>query len=232
MFAPDIFLPLFQNAPTCYKRPCVPYRDGNNVDNGFDYVSFKNDLRFNSRFWEEPETEIAPDAPRCAWPDCNGFGEFKAPKSRDDLRSYHLFCLEHVREYNRRWNYYEGMTSADIERDMRKDYTWDRPSWNFGTFRKGPGGGGGFKDDFGFFNEDGTFKREPEDDCAQFNLEERQAFALMDLKSDATLQELKSRYKVLVKKYHPDANGGDKEAEERFKIISQAYTLLKNVILD
>jgi len=194
-----------------------------------EFVTFKNDLRFNSRFWEEPETEIGPDAPKCAWPDCDGYGEFKAPKSRNTLRSYHL---EHVREYNRRWNYYEGMNQADIERDMRRDYTWDRPSWNFGTFRQTPGSGGGFKDDFGFFNEDGSFKGEPENDYSQFSAEERQAFATLDLKPDVTKVELKARYKVLVKKYHPDTNNGDKDAEERFKIISQAYTLLKNVILD
>jgi DnaJ-domain-containing protein 1 len=125
------------------------------------------------------------------------------------------------------------MNTADIEKDMKKDYTWDRPSWNFGTFKNAQGaGGGGFKDDFGFFNQDGSFKREPEDDYNQFSWEEKKAFALLDLKPDVSLKELKTRYKVRVKKYHPDVNGGDKEAEERFKIVSEAYTLLKNVILD
>ncbi len=195
-------------------------------------VSFKTDLRFNSRFWEKPDEEIDPDVPACSWPGCQGHGAFKAPKSRESLRSYHYFCLDHVREYNRRWNYYEGMNSAEIERDMYKDYTWDRPSWNFGTFKKTPGAGGGFKDDFGFFHEDGSFKNEPEDDYSQFDQEERKAFAILDLKPDATKKELKARYKVLVKKHHPDANNGDKDAEERFKIISQAYTLLKNTLLD
>lgn len=195
-------------------------------------VSFKNDLRFNSRFWEETPPEVDPDTPSCAWPGCEGHGEFRAPKSRESLREYHYFCLDHVREYNRRWNYYEGMNPKDIERDMYKDYTWDRPSWNFGTFKKTPGSNSRFKDDFGFFNDDGSFKNEPEDDMAQFDWEERKAFALLDLKPPVTQAELKARYKVLVKKYHPDTNNGDKEAEERFKIVSQAYTLLKNVILE
>lgn len=196
-------------------------------------MTSKSDLRFNSRFWEVPDAPYDPDAPVCDWPHCDGYGDFKAPKSRENLREYHHFCLDHVREYNKRWNYYEGMDTADIERDMRKDYTWDRPSWNFGTFKQAPGSkGGGFKDDFGFFNQDGTFKGEPEDDMAQFDWEERKAFALLDLKPGVTLEELKARYKVLVKKHHPDANNGDKDAEERFKIISQAYTLLKNVIVE
>jgi hypothetical protein len=195
-------------------------------------VKSKSDFRFNSRFWEEPEVGVDPDLPRCAWADCKNHGEFKAPKSRQSLREYHYFCLEHVREYNRRWNYYEGMNPKDIERDMRKDYTWDRPSWNFGTFKKAPGAGGGFKDDFGFFNEDGSFKGEPEDDYSQYDHEERKAFAVLDLKPGATLSELKTRYKILVKKHHPDTNNGDKDAEERFKIISQAYTLLKNTLVE
>ncbi len=196
-------------------------------------MNSKTDLRFNSRFWEEAEVVSDPNAPKCAWPDCDGYGDFKAPKSRDRLRDYHHFCLDHVREYNKRWNYYEGMNSSAIEEDMRRDYTWDRPSWNFGSFKNAAGqAGGGFKDDFGFFNQDGSFKREPEDDYSQFEWEERKAFALLDLKPGVTQEELKARYKVLVKKYHPDLNGGDKEAEERFKIVSEAYTLLKNVIVD
>jgi curved DNA-binding protein CbpA len=64
------------------------------------------------------------------------------------------------------------------------------------------------------------------------SIEQRKAFALMDLKPDVTLAELKTRYKILVKKHHPDVNHGNKDAEERFKIISQAYTLLKNTITE
>lgn len=195
-------------------------------------VRFKESLRFNSRFWEEPKPVLDPDAPVCEWPDCKLGGDFKAPASRDNIRVYRHFCLEHVRLYNRNWNYYEGMNPADIEKDMRRDYTWQRPSWNFGTFKKTPGGGGGFKDDFGFFNDDGSFKNEPEDDFSQYDMLERQSFAIMDLKPDVTLEELKARYKFLVKKYHPDTNNGDKEAEERFKTVSEAYTVLKKIILE
>lgn len=196
-------------------------------------MNSQNDLRFNSRFWEETKETRDPNTPKCEWPHCRHTGEFKAPRTRENLRNYRLFCLEHVRQYNKRWNFYEGMDIDDIERDMHKDRTWQRPTWNFGTKKKHPGArAGGFKDDFGFFNKDGTFKGEPEDDYSQFDFEQRKAFALMDLKPDVSLDELKARYKVLVKKHHPDVNNGDKDAEERFKVISQAYTLLKNTIVD
>lgn len=199
-------------------------------------MDFKESLKFNARFWEDRKDDFPKDGQMCDWPGCEELAEYKAPKSRLALKEYHHYCLEHIREYNKSWNYYEGMSSSQIEQDMYKDYTWDRPSWNFGTFKKGPGArGAGFKDDFGFFNQDGSFKREPDDDgpnLSEYEAEERAAFAVMDLKPDVTFAELRARYKVLVKKYHPDANNGDKESEERFKIISQAYTLLKNLLSD
>jgi len=197
------------------------------------FLTSENDLRFNSRFWEDPKETFDPDTPKCEWPHCTDDGNFKAPRTRENLRNYRLFCLEHVRQYNKRWNFYEGMDMDDIERDMYKDRTWQRPTWNFGTKKKHPSHArGGFKDDFGFFNQDGSFKGEPEDDFTQFDFEQRKAFALLDLKPDVSMAELKTRYKILVKKHHPDVNNGDKDAEERFKIISQAYTLLKNTIID
>jgi len=173
------------------------------------------------------------NAPPCDWPGCEEKGLYKAPKSKNSLREYNHYCLEHIREHNKRWNYYEGMSQAQIEQDMRKDYTWDRPSWNFGTVRKAATGQGGFKDDFGFFNDDGSFKNEPpQDDYSAFDSEQRRALADLNLDPCVTAADLKARYKELVKKYHPDTNGGDKNAEERFKIISQAYRVLKDIIID
>lgn len=196
-------------------------------------LNSENNLRFNSRFWESQNERHDPDAPKCEWPHCADEGNFKAPKTREDLRNYRLFCLEHVRQYNKRWNFYEGMDMDDIEQDMQKDRNWQRPTWNFGTKKKHPSHKNTrFKDDYGFFNEDGSFKGEPEDDYTQFDFEQRKAFALLDLKPDVTMVELRKRYKVLVKKHHPDVNNGDKDAEERFKIINEAYTLLKNTITD
>lgn len=191
-------------------------------------------LQFNSRFWERKSRDpMLEDAPQCDWPDCQEKGLHKAPKSKKDLKNYNYYCLDHIREFNKRWNFYEGMSQAQIEQDMRKDYTWDRPSWNFGTVRKAATGQGGFKDDFGFFNEDGSFKNDPaQDDYSTFDRDQRQALATLNLTPEVDAAGLKARYKELVKKFHPDTNNGDKAAEEQFKLISEAYRILKPVILE
>lgn len=192
-----------------------------------------------------------PDLPVCEWPGCEGHGEFRAPKDRK-LREYYKFCLDHVREYNKSWNYYEGMKAEDIENDVRRDTHWQRPTWRFGHIRgaKKPFNFK-FSDGFGFFNEDGDptthhgpggdpagdRRRKSEDAQRRAGAmgmpsEQQQAMATLDLPWPFSKDELKSKYKALSKKYHPDANGGDKVAEERFKKISAAYSSLMRYIRD
>ena len=77
----------------------------------------------------EHETNPSP----CGWPDCCQNGEFKAPVSRNQLREYQWFCLEHIRIYNSRWNYFEGMSDLDVEAAVRSDTTWNRPTWPMGS---------------------------------------------------------------------------------------------------
>ena len=91
-----------------------------------------------------------PEIRCCDWPGCNGDGEHRAPKSRNELKSYHWFCLDHVRRYNAGWNYYDGMTDAEVEADVRRDTVWHRPSWPLG----GKNGNGGRKGDFPFTADD------------------------------------------------------------------------------
>ena len=191
-----------------------------------------------------------PDLPVCEWPGCEGHGEFRAPKDRK-LREYYKFCLDHVREYNKSWNYYEGMKAEDIENDVRRDTHWQRPTWRFGHIRgaKKPFNFK-FSDGFGFFNEDGDpthhgpggdpagdRRRKSEDAQRRAGAmgmpsEQQQAMATLDLPWPFSKDELKSKYKALSKKCHPDANGGDKVAEERFKKISAAYSSLMRYIRD
>jgi curved DNA-binding protein CbpA len=165
----------------------------------------------------------------CDHPSCHNEGEYRAPKSRGQLRSFYWFCLDHVREYNAAWNYFAGMSQAEIERFQRENAFGHRPTWRMGV-RNGQGNGARRRmvDEFGLFEEGlGPFVHE--DDGASerpFKPGERQALALMNLDSPVTLKEIKERYKELVKLHHPDANGGDKESEERLKKIIHAYTHL------
>lgn len=170
----------------------------------------------------------------CDHPDCDIVAEFRAPKSRDQLREYYWFCLEHVREYNRAWNFYVGMNEQQIESEVRHDTVWQRPSWPFGA-RAGNGAHFGFqftglKDHFEFFTE--SSKADGNTNGCRFpqNTPEGRALAAMDLDVSLTLTSLKTRYKELVKRLHPDANGGDKAAEERLKDINDAYQTLRKAI--
>jgi hypothetical protein len=182
----------------------------------------------------DPLFETAAGTPvrTCDHPGCIAGGEFRAPKSRLDLRDYYWFCLEHVRAYNSAWNYYAGMSDTDIEAEIRHDTVWQRPSWRLGD-RHGPGYADRIRDHFGVFSDgpgntrsrrDGDSGRDP----ARRALSAReQALAVFEIEPPFTPVRLKARYKTLVKLHHPDAHGGDKAAEEKLKIINQAYATLK-----
>ena len=182
----------------------------------------------------DPVFATAQDAPvrPCDHPGCCAGGDFRAPKSRLDLNRYYWFCLEHVREYNSSWNYYAGMSDREIEAEIRNDTVWQRPTWKLGV-RHGPGYAARVRDHFGFFGDagEGEGPRERRDrrqssEARALSVRE-QALAVFDIEPPFTLVRLKARYKALVKLHHPDAHGGDKAAEEKLKIINQAYATLK-----
>ena len=167
---------------------------------------------------------------RCDVPGCTSAGEFRAPKARDRLNDYYWFCLEHVREYNRAWNYYAGMSEAEVEADLRRSTTWNRPSWPFGTAAKGEGPAWGFRDPFDLFDGESPNGERHDPSQPRPQSAEEKAFQTMHLSPPVTIAELKAQYKSLVKIHHPDANGGDREAEERLKLINDAYTTLKRFL--
>jgi curved DNA-binding protein CbpA len=176
----------------------------------------------------------------CDQPDCNEAGEFRAPRSRDRLDEYRWFCLDHVREYNKAWNYYAGMTQAEVEAETRRDTTWQRPTWPLGAraggYRRFMRSTTSIHDGFGVFDDDETdqARRNAHARSAGFHPEsaEARALAIMDVEPPLNLTRLKARYKELVKLHHPDANGGDKLAEERLKDINEAYATLKKLLSD
>ena len=179
-------------------------------------------------------TEVKGKLRHCAWPGCTRIGDHKAPVSKKKLREYQYFCLDHVRIYNRAWNYYEGMSESEVEIAVRSDTVWNRPTWPMGSDNdaEAPPTVSGFKfegcaDVFGFFDHES----EPSHVAGeQLSRKERQALLILGLELPATEDEVKARYKALVKRHHPDANGGDKNAEERFKKINEAYEIIIGVL--
>lgn len=180
-------------------------------------------------------------APRCCdHPGCDEPGEHRAPKSRDRLDDYLWFCLDHVRDYNKAWNYYAGMSPEQIESETRRDTTWQRPTWPLGArtsgHRRFNPDSVSIHDGFAYFG-DGDGERlhaAARARAAGFHPDsaEARALATIDLEPPLNLTRLKARYKELVKQHHPDANGGDRNAEERLKVINEANAVLKKALTD
>ena len=158
---------------------------------------------------------------RCAAKGCNGEGLYPAPKSRDALRDYIWFCLDHVRAYNKSWNYYDGLQGAALEAEIRRATTWERPSWKFAT---GQPSEENFDDPLGLFD----FEQRNETSLGRrLTREERKAWKTLNLAPVDDFDIVKKKYKQLVKENHPDKNGGDANAEERLKDINLAYSLIR-----
>ncbi len=166
----------------------------------------------------QPEDSVRP----CQHEGCREAAEFRAPKSRDQLTEYYWFCLEHVREYNQAWDYFVGMSEEEIDRQRRVDTVWERPSWPLGGDPKKAEERirDNLDRDFGLGGE--KARREP-----PVRTEDEKALAILGLERPVSFPEIKARYKELAKQLHPDANGGGKETEERFKTVNQAYSTLK-----
>lgn len=173
-----------------------------------------------------------PATQACGVPGCNAPGEYRAPRSRERLGEFVWFCLDHVREYNRAWNYCSGMNEKQIEQEIRQDTVWRRPTWPLGAASAAAkrrfeaawhAHGFGFRDDL-----EGGSSRPAEE--APRGTPEQKALRCMELAPPVSLTQLKARYKELVKQFHPDANGGDRSAEERLKDINDAYTTLRRFL--
>lgn len=185
-----------------------------------------------------PQTPPAAAPRPCDAPGCAEPGEFRAPRSRQALNEYLWFCLPHVREYNAAWDFYRGMSAAEIEGHLRQDTAWQRPTWPLGRL----GGATRFdaellRDPLGALG--GTplheARRHRREDAAarvgaqpaQPPPELRAALDVLGLEWPLDQPALRARYKELAKRLHPDANGGDREAEEQLKDVNRAYSLLR-----
>lgn len=170
-----------------------------------------------------------PGAPgRCCDSDgCGRAGEYRAPKSRDALNEYWWFCIDHVRAYNLRWDFYKGMSASQIEAQTRADTSWQRPTWPLGKL----GGGHPTEEDLLAPLALLLARRrgqEPARPRAPAGL--REPLSVLGLDWPVDEPGAKIRYKELAKRYHPDANGGDRAAEEKLKAINAAYAVLRRAL--
>lgn len=166
--------------------------------------------------------------PTCQWPGCDREGTHRAPKGRQAEGEYFHYCLDHVKEYNQSYNYFAGMSDAAVYAYQKDALTGHRPTWKMGT--RGPEEKTeGYRDPFGFAGEMGGFDRfeQPVTESRAIRTAERRALEQLGLELSATAEEIKTRFKELVKKHHPDANGGDRSTEDRLRNVIQAYNTLR-----
>jgi DnaJ domain len=205
----------------------------------------KNDSPLFDRIKVKPDKDrrLRAECPACEWPSCAAPATHRAPKGRLREREYWRFCLEHVREYNHSYNFFAGMSTDDIARYQKDAITGHRPTWKMGMTGGGSAKpdpasffGGGADDPLGLFHEFGPAGgrargagERPRPESRMIRNAERKAFDVLGLEADATAADVKTRFKALVKRHHPDANGGDRSSEDRLREIIQAYKYLKSI---
>ena len=184
------------------------------------------------------EIGLKPGERLCDHPGCRLAGVARAPKSRDLLSEHYWFCQAHAAEYNRSWNFFAGMTDEQIRARQEDDFTTGgRPTWSFKAGRgsreaAAAASRGFFRDSFGIF---GQGQAHAEAEKAAFDKRlgrlERNALADLDLDARADAGQIRRRYTELLKRCHPDANGGDRSTEHKLTRVIKAYRTLQKAKL-
>ena len=169
------------------------------------------------------------DVRPCEWPGCCEEGQHRAPHSRQEFNKFRWFCKPHAAQYNKAWNFFDEMTDDEVEAIVRHDTVWNRPSWPIGTgpvvdaFMRGH-----FTDPLGDLGGQRSQQKISSDETPGMDLPAnvRSALAVFDLEIPVYTSDVKLRYKELVKRHHPDAQGPTNNSEDRIKAINHAYTVI------
>ncbi|WP_312136979.1 J domain-containing protein [Brevundimonas sp. BH3] len=216
----------------------------------FEYKPRFTDIRVKP---PKPEEEAAaadvlhlkPGEIPCEWADCSRPATAKAPKSREQINQFYNFCQAHAGQYNKNWNFYSGMSEGEIRAAQENEaMTGGRPTWdmkvsrnsrvNAGSAAKhGPADAtaGSWQDSYGLFgrrvNESAPSGPVMSEAEARMGKLERQAIAELGLEPGADKAAVKARYHELLKRFHPDMNGGDRATEAKLQHVIKAYKTLK-----
>ena len=185
-------------------------------------------------------TKQAPEpksGPTCDHPQCQKIGQFRAPKGRLREGEYFCFCMEHVKEYNQTYNYFKDMNDDELVKYQKDSTIGHRPTWSMGVkrgargFREDQTAADRMRDPFGMFSNGAARSRAPRHPESRAGIAQRKALATLGLDESADAKTIRARYKELVKRLHPDSNGGDRSREEKLREIIQAYKQLRTAKL-
>ena len=167
---------------------------------------------------------------RCAVLGCTAPGEYKAPLEAanfDGPGSWRFLCLDHVREHNAKYNFFEGMSPDEITQAQHPLAGWDRPSRKFAANGVDPPPRwSDFADPLEAISmRFGSIRERAK--ASRFTKQEQRALAVLNLGEDADRHQVRRRYSNLVRRYHPDKNGGDRSHETRLVEVIEAYQQLR-----
>ena len=162
----------------------------------------------------------------CDWNNCFEIGKYKAPVEKDNSRKFKLLCLNHIKEFNKNWNYFTGMNDEQIYDFLKSDMTWHKPTQSFSS-----------SDNFFKILWNNALKDEDKKSMLnnsldymkqlKFDHKDIKAFSILGISVGLKWEKIQKKFKSLVKKFHPDMNLGNKKYEEKLKLITLAYSQLK-----
>ena len=203
--------------------------------------AMKLDSKFFDRLRVKPDESrlLRESCPACEWKGCNEPGLYPAPKGRGQEGKYHRFCLDHVREYNKSYNYFAGLPDEDVIQHQKDDTVGHRPTWFIGVnswARNRSPRNGARPADSPIASPPMTLRpvrraarssRRPASPSDRSNALERKCLRQLNLEDSATKADVKARFKELVKRLHPDHNQGDRGSEDKLREVIQAYNYLR-----
>tara|TARA_Y100000590_G_scaffold349088_1_gene400466 strand:+ start:1909 stop:2427 length:519 start_codon:yes stop_codon:yes gene_type:complete len=166
----------------------------------------------------------------CEWKNCKEKGKFKAPNEKDNSKNYKWLCEQHIKAFNKSWNYFEGMSQVEIENFLKSDLTWHRPTQKFGSSDNFFNilWSNALSDKFNLFQEGKILNNL---NHLKLSEKDKDAFKIMGLEFNADWSSIQKKFKTLVKKFHPDRNSGNKKYEDKLKKVTLAYSHLKFIMV-
>jgi hypothetical protein len=195
---------------------------------GFD-MSVSSAKKKNPRGRRGMSGAVETSSRACDHEGCTEAGKFRAPKAPDVLDEYLWFCKDHVREYNLKWNFFDGTTEAEINAQLTKDKVWERTTKPLGDPEARAWARLGIEDAHQVLGNNAT--RNPGKSITggtrKLPPTERRAIEILEAKDHWTKAEVRKSYKALIKVLHPDMNGGDRSQEDQLQLVVWAWDQIK-----
>ena len=195
---------------------------------GFD-ISAKSDKQKRTKGKRGMSGAFETSNRACDHAGCDQSGQYRAPKSPDQLEEYFWFCREHIREYNLKWNFFQGQTDEEFQKFLDKDRVWGRETKPFA--KRGEEERAwvrlGIEAPMEILGANAT-QNPGRTVGRKLPPTERKALDILEARDSWTKVEIRRQYKSLVKDLHPDMNGGDRSDEDRLQEVVWAWDQLKD----